>query len=114
MVFAVVVLVVDKSFFTVFYNSIMVVVVTVRSTKYVDSIQVGVTENPFYLQKPVCEEMGDELRFALRCLGSSTRPARRRETTPEHMLDGNGMAITVPLTGYTLPNSHIGRKEIYT
>jgi hypothetical protein len=57
--------------------------------------------------------MAEEMRFALRCFGPSTKPAKRqRKLTAEH-LDGNGLT-SHPLTGYPMHNHAVPMKDIYT
>ncbi|XP_064627054.1 glutamate receptor ionotropic, kainate 2-like isoform X3 [Lineus longissimus] len=46
----------------------------------------------------LCSEMGTELRFALQCMGSSKKPARKRRSPQADMMD-NGLNLHVPLTG---------------
>ncbi len=55
-----------------------------------------------FFQKPVCTEMADELKQAVNCCGSSTRPARKKSgRVPAYYVDGNGTTL-MPLTG--MPN----------
>ncbi|KAK2148220.1 hypothetical protein LSH36_509g01082 [Paralvinella palmiformis] len=49
------------------------------------------------------------------CTGSSTKPAKKRpQMAPPDMIDGNGMTLTVPLTGPYPACKYPPDKEYYT
>lgn len=57
--------------------------------------------------------MSEEFRFAIRCMGSSTKPAHKRKESENGVVD-NGLHL-MPLTGYTSPNrTAVPGKDVYT
>ena len=88
------------------------------------SLIVGVLEFVYKSQKnadvdkvrqSVCSEMAEELRFAIKCTGSSTKPAKKRPRLPTpDMIDEKGMTLTVPLTSKYATNQYTSAKEYYT
>ena len=66
-------------------------------------------------QPPLCEEMAEELRFALQCFGSSTKPAKRppKVHLASDRMEGNGMTL-MPLAGYPMHNHSVPIKDIKT
>ncbi|XP_064612115.1 glutamate receptor ionotropic, kainate 2-like isoform X2 [Liolophura sinensis] len=64
-------------------------------------------------KQSVCSEMSEEFRFAIRCMGSSTKPAHKRKESENGVVD-NGLHL-MPLTGYTSPNrTAVPGKDVYT
>ncbi|KAK3097411.1 hypothetical protein FSP39_009413 [Pinctada imbricata] len=58
-------------------------------------------------KQTLCSEMGEELRFAVRCAGPSTKPVKRK---PDYEVTDNG--VNVPLQGNKYGNNFGGR-EMY-
>lgn len=58
----------------------------------------------FFLQQSLCSEIGEELRFAVRCFDSSSKPVHRK---PSYDVTDNGLQ-SMPLNSY----KNNGRNDI--
>ncbi|KAL5010168.1 hypothetical protein ScPMuIL_012473 [Solemya velum] len=60
-------------------------------------------------KQSLCSEMAEELRFAVRCIGSSKKPLKRKPS--KDILD-NGLQF-MPLTGVMPGQNSVGGRELY-
>lgn len=58
----------------------------------------------FFFQQSLCSEIGEELRFAVRCFDSSSKPVHRK---PSYDVTDNGLQ-SMPLNSY----KNNGRNDI--